>query len=74
MTWLNTLLEPISAGNRLALLIAALRVIGGLGFVLLGMCFVFQDAYLEATLSVVTILAWVAAATEAMELVRERYS
>jgi hypothetical protein len=74
MTWLNTLLEPTSAGNRLALVIAALRVIGGLGFVLLGMYFVFQDAYLEATLSVVTILAWVAATTEAMDLVLERYS
>jgi hypothetical protein len=35
---------------------------------------VIQDAYLEATLSVVTILAWIAATTEAMDLVLERYS
>jgi hypothetical protein len=74
MTWLYTLLETDTTGNRLALVIAALRVVGGLGFVLLSIYFVTQDAYLETTLSVLTLLAWVAATTEAMELVLERYS
>jgi hypothetical protein len=74
MTWLYTFLDSTSAGNRLALLIAGLRVIGILGFSLLGGYYVIQDAYLEATLSVVTILAWIAATTEAMDLVLERYS
>jgi hypothetical protein len=58
----------------LALLIAGLRVIGLLGFAVLGGYYVIQDAYLEATLSVVTILVWIAATTEAMDLVLERYS
>jgi hypothetical protein len=49
-------------------------VIGILGFVLLGGYFIIQDAYLETTLSVVTTLAWIAATTEAMDLVLERYS
>jgi hypothetical protein len=74
MTWLYVLLEPASPGNRLALLIAGLRVIGILGFALLTGYFVVQDAYLEATISVVTVLAWIAATTEAMDLVLERYS
>jgi hypothetical protein len=72
MTWLHTFLDSTSAGNRLALLVAGLRVIGILGFALLGGYYVIQDAYLEATLSVVTILAWIAATTEAMDLVLER--
>jgi hypothetical protein len=74
MTWLYVLLEPAQTGNRLALLIAGLRVIGILGFALLGGYYVIQDAYLETTLSVVTILAWIAATTEATDLVLERYS
>jgi hypothetical protein len=74
MTWLYTLLEHAPPADRLARIIAGLRVIGGLGLVLLQMYFVIQDAYLEATLSVVTILAWVAATTEAMNLVLEQYS
>jgi hypothetical protein len=53
MTWLYTLLEHAPPADRLARIIAGLRVIGGLGLVLLGMYFVIQDAYLEATLSVV---------------------
>ncbi len=72
--WLYTVLDSTSAGNRLALLIAGLRVIGFLGFAVLGGYYVIQDAYLEATLSVVTILAWIAATTEAMDWVLERYS
>jgi hypothetical protein len=43
-----------------------------LGFALL--TFVIQDSYLEATISVVTVLAWIAATTEAMDLALERYS
>ena len=74
MTWLYELLEPASPRNRLALLIAGLRVIGILGFALLSGYFVIQDFYLEATISVVTVLAWIAATTEAMDLVLERYS
>jgi hypothetical protein len=74
MIWLYTLLEHAPPADRLARIIAGLRVIGGLGLVLLGMYFVIQDAYLEATLSVVTILGWVAATTEAMNLVLEQYS
>jgi hypothetical protein len=50
-----------------------MRVIGGLGFVLLGIYFVIQDACLEATLTIVITLAWVAATTEAMNLLLERY-
>jgi hypothetical protein len=74
MTWLYVLLEPAAPGNRLALLIAGLRIIGILGFALLTGYFVIQDFYLEATISVVTVLAWIAATTEAMDLVLERYS
>ena len=50
--------------------------IGGLvlGFALLAGFFILQDAYLETTLSVLTTLAWIAATTEAMDLVLERYS
>jgi hypothetical protein len=74
MTWLYVLLEPAQTGNRLALLIAGLRVIGILAFSLLTGYFVIQDAYLEATISIVTVLAWIAATTEAVDLVLERYS
>jgi hypothetical protein len=74
MTWLYLLLEPTAIGNRLALLIAGLRWIGILGFALLSGYFVTQDAYLESTISILTVLAWIAATTEAMDLVLERYS
>ena len=74
MTWLYTLLEPDAAGNRLAMFIAGLRVAGGLGFVLLGIFLVIQGAHLEATLSVVAVVAWFAASTEAMNFVLERHS
>jgi hypothetical protein len=69
MTWLYTV-----TSNPLALLISALRVIGILGFALLAGFFIVQDAYLETTLSVLTTLAWIAATTEAMDLVLERSS
>ena len=58
----------------LALLIAALRWIGILVFALLSGYFVTQDAYLESTISILTVLAWIAATTEALDLVLERYS
>ena len=74
MTWHYTLLEPDAAGNRLAMFIAGLRVAGGLGFVLLGIFLVSQGAHLEATLSVVAVVAWFAASTEAKNFVLERYS
>jgi hypothetical protein len=64
MIWLYAVISP--SGNRLALLISALRVIGILGFALLAGFFIIQDAYLE------TALAWIAATTEAMDLVLER--
>jgi hypothetical protein len=47
---------------------------GILAFALLTGYFVIQDAYLEATLSIVMVLAWIAATTEAMDFVLERYS
>ena len=72
MIWLYAVAYP--SGNRLALLISALRVIGILGFALLAGFFIIQDAYLETTLSILTTLAWIAATTEAMDLVQERYS
>jgi lipid-A-disaccharide synthase-like uncharacterized protein len=55
------------------LFIAGLRLIGILGFALLTGYFVIQDFYLEATISIITVLAWIAATTEAMDLVVERY-
>jgi hypothetical protein len=63
-----------AVGNRLAMFIAGLRVLGGLGFLLLGIFLATQGAHLEATLSVVAVLAWFAASTEAMNFVLERYS
>jgi len=45
-----------------------------LGFALLTGYFVIQNSYLEATISIVTVLAWIAATTEALDLVLERYS
>ena len=45
-----------------------------LGFALLTGYFVIQDSYLEATISVITVLAWIAATTEAIDLAIERYS
>ena len=74
MTWIYSVLGTTSTRNRLALLIAGLRVIGILAFALLTGYFVIQDAYLEATISIVTVLAWIAATTEAVDLVLERYS
>jgi hypothetical protein len=56
------------------LLIAGLRWIGIFGFALLSGYFVTQDAYLESTISILTVLAWIAATTEALDLVLERYS
>jgi hypothetical protein len=48
--------------------------IGILFFVLLSGYFVTEDAYLESTISILTVLAWIAATTEALDLVLERYS
>jgi hypothetical protein len=74
VTWLSTLLEPDVIGNRPAMFIAGLRVLGCLGFLLLGIYLVTLGAQLEATLSLVALVAWFAASTEAMNLVLERYS
>jgi hypothetical protein len=74
MTRLYNLLEYAPPADRLARIIAGLRVVGVFAFVSLGTYFVVQDAYLEASLSIVMILAWVAATTEAINLVLERYS
>ena len=54
--------------------IAGLRVFGGLGLLLLGIFLATQGANFEATLSVVAVVAWFAASTEAMNFVLERYS
>jgi hypothetical protein len=74
VTWLYTLIEPDAVGNRPAMFIAGLRVFGGLGLLLLGIFLATQGANLEATLSVVAVVAWFAASTEAMNFVLERYS
>jgi hypothetical protein len=54
--------------------IAVLRVFGGLSFLFLGIFLFTQGAHLEATLSAVAVLAWIAASTETMNFVLERYS
>jgi hypothetical protein len=74
MIWIYSALRATSTKNRLALLIAGLRWIGILVFVLLSGYFVTQDAYLESTISILTFMAWIAATTEALDLVLERYS
>jgi hypothetical protein len=74
MIWIYSVLRTTSTKNRLALLIAGLRWIGILVFALLSGYFVSQDAYLESTISILTVLAWIAATTEALDLVLERYS
>ena len=74
MIWLYSVLRTTPTRKHLALLIAGLRWIGILGFALLSGYFVTQDAYLESTISILTVLAWIAATTEAMDLVLERYS
>ena len=74
MIWIYSALRATSTKDRLALLIAGLRWAGILVFALLSGYFVTQDAYLESTLSILTALAWIAATTEALDLVLERYS
>ena len=73
MIWIYSVLRTTSIKNRLAVLIAGLRWIGILVFALLSGYFVTQDAYLESTISILTVLAWIAATTEALDLVLERY-
>jgi hypothetical protein len=74
MIWIYSALRATPTKNHLALLIAGLRWIGIFGFALLSGYFVTQDAYLESTISILTFLAWIAATTEALDLVLERYS
>ena len=74
MIWIYSVLRTTSTKSRLALLIAALRWIGILVFALLSGYFVTQDAYLVSTISILTVFAWIAATTEALDLVLERYS
>ena len=74
MIWIYSALRATSTKDRLALLIAGLRWAGILVFALLSWYFVTQDAYLESTISILTVLAWIAATTEALDLVLERYS
>jgi hypothetical protein len=74
MIWIYSVLRTTSTQNRLTLLIAGLRWVGIVFFVLLSGYFVAQDAYLESTISILTVLAWIAATTEALDLVLERYS
>jgi len=74
MIWIYSALRATSTKNRLALLVAGLRWIGILVFALLSGYFVTQDAYLDSTISILTVLAWLAAKTEALDLVLERYS
>jgi hypothetical protein len=74
MIWIYSVLRTTSTKNRLTLLIEGLRWAGIVFFVLLSGYFVAQDAYLESTISILTVLAWIAATTEALDLVLERYS
>jgi hypothetical protein len=74
MIWIYSVLQTTSTKNRLTLLIAGIRWVGIVFFVLLSGYFVAQDAYLESTISILTVLAWIAATTEALDLVLERYS
>jgi hypothetical protein len=74
MIWIYSVLRTTSTKNRLTLLIAGLRWVGIVFFVLLSGYFIAQDAYLESTISILTVLAWIAATTEALDLVLERYS
>jgi hypothetical protein len=74
MIWIYSVLRTTSTKNRLTLLIAGLRWVGIVFFVLLSGYFVAQVAYLESTISILTVLAWIAATTEALDLVLERYS
>jgi hypothetical protein len=74
MIWIYSVLRTTSTKNRLTLLIAGLRWVGIVFFVLLSGYFVAQDAYLESTISILTVLAWIAATTEALDLVLKRYS
>ena len=74
MIWICSVLRTTSTKNRLTLLIAGLRWVGIVFFVLLSGYFVAQDAYLESTISILTVLAWIAATTEALDLVLKRYS
>ena len=74
MIWIYSVLRTTSTKNRLTLLIAGLRWVGIAFFALLSLYFVPQDAYLESTISILTVLAWIAATTEALDLVLERYS
>jgi hypothetical protein len=74
MIWVYSVLRTTSTKNRITLLIAGLRWVGIVFFVLLSGYFVAQDAYLESTISILTVLAWIAATTEALDLVLERYS
>lgn len=74
MIWIYSVLRTTSTKNRLTLLIAGLRSVGIVFFVLLSGYFVAQDAYLESTISILTVFAWIAATTEALDLVLERYS
>ena len=71
MIWFYSVLRATST-NRLALLIAGLRWIGILVFALLSGYFVTQDAYLESTISILTVLAWIAATTEALDAAYNR--
>jgi hypothetical protein len=74
MIRIYSVLRTTSTQNRLAFLIAGLRWAGILFFVFLSGFFITQDAYLESTISILTVLAWIAATTEALDLVLERYS
>jgi hypothetical protein len=74
MIWIYSVLRTTSTKNRLTLLIAGIRWVGIVFFVLLSGYFVAQNAYLESTISILTVLAWIAATTEALDLVLERYS
>ena len=55
MIWIYSALRATSTKNRLALLVAGLRWIGILVFALLSGYFVTQDAYLESTISILTV-------------------
>jgi hypothetical protein len=73
MFGLYTRLEQSSVGMRLALVATCLRVIGAIGFFVLGMYLISEGDYLDAVLSALMVSAWLAATMEARDWVLERF-
>ena len=72
MIWIYSVLRTTSTKNCLALLIAGSRWIGILVFALLSGYFVTQEAYLESTISILTVFG-LDRGNNTLDLVLERY-